>query len=42
MIPPAQLEDFFDKETATAIVVVTEGAPGMMVTAAPEQDKATG
>ncbi|KAL3451137.1 Spherulation-specific family 4-domain-containing protein [Aspergillus insuetus] len=42
VIPPAQLEDSFDLETATAIVVVTEGPPGHTVTAPPEQDKATG
>ncbi|KAL3479399.1 Spherulation-specific family 4-domain-containing protein [Aspergillus californicus] len=40
--PPAQLEDSFDMETATAIVVVTEGSPGISVRAPPEQDKATG
>ncbi|KAL4755921.1 uncharacterized protein BDW70DRAFT_164995 [Aspergillus foveolatus] len=42
VIPPAQLEDSFNMETATAIVVVTEGVPGHTVTAPPELDKATG
>ncbi|KAL4805129.1 Spherulation-specific family 4-domain-containing protein [Aspergillus unguis] len=42
VIPPARLEDSFNMETATAIVVVTEGDPGPTVTAPPEQDKATG
>ncbi|RDW70549.1 uncharacterized protein DSM5745_08060 [Aspergillus mulundensis] len=42
VIPPAKLEDSFNMETATAIVIVTEGGSGMTVTAPPEQDKATG
>lgn len=41
-IPPAQLEESFELETATAIVVVTESTPQITVTAPPDQDKATG
>ncbi|PYI01181.1 hypothetical protein BO78DRAFT_436345 [Aspergillus sclerotiicarbonarius CBS 121057] len=42
-IPPEQIEDSFDLETATAIVVVTEDATTKQtITQAPEQDRATG
>ncbi|PYH68086.1 uncharacterized protein BO88DRAFT_426729 [Aspergillus vadensis CBS 113365] len=42
-ILPEQLEDSFDLETATAIVVVTnDGSSEPTVTPPPEQDKATG
>ncbi|RAL02336.1 uncharacterized protein BO80DRAFT_472333 [Aspergillus ibericus CBS 121593] len=42
-IPPEQIEDSFDLETATAIIVVTEDAqPAQTITQPPEQDKATG
>ncbi|RAK90770.1 hypothetical protein BO79DRAFT_215772 [Aspergillus costaricaensis CBS 115574] len=42
-IPPEQLEDSFDLETATAIVFVTDdNSSGQTITQAPEQDRATG
>ncbi|GLA52547.1 hypothetical protein AnigIFM63604_009412 [Aspergillus niger] len=42
-MPPEQLEDSFDLETATAIVFVTEdNNSGQTITQAPEQDRATG
>ncbi|KAE8395561.1 Spherulation-specific family 4-domain-containing protein [Aspergillus alliaceus] len=42
-IPPEQLEDSFDLETATAIIVVTDNTkPEQTVTQPPEQDRATG
>lgn len=42
MIPAAHIEDAFNLQTATAIVVVTEGGSGVTVTAPPDQDKAYG
>ncbi|KAJ5423592.1 hypothetical protein N7491_008808 [Penicillium cf. griseofulvum] len=42
VIPAAHIEDAFNLETATAIVVVTEGGYGVTVTAPPDQDKAYG
>lgn len=42
VIPADQLEEAFNLETATAIVVVTEGGSAPTVTAPPNQDKAYG
>jgi hypothetical protein len=42
-IPPEQLEESFDLETATAIIIVTDdNMSGMAITQPPEQAKATG
>ncbi|PKX91136.1 uncharacterized protein P174DRAFT_423979 [Aspergillus novofumigatus IBT 16806] len=42
-IPPAQLEDSFNLETATAIVFITDfSQPEQTITQPPEQDTATG
>lgn len=42
VIPADHLEEAFNLETATAIVVVTEGGSTATVTAPPDQDKAYG
>ncbi|EAW24040.1 uncharacterized protein NFIA_036120 [Aspergillus fischeri NRRL 181] len=42
-IPPEQLEDSFNMETATAIVfIMDDGQPAQTITQPPEQDRATG
>ncbi|KAL4860387.1 hypothetical protein BDV12DRAFT_205127 [Aspergillus spectabilis] len=41
-IPPAQIKDSFNLETASVIVVVTDDITLMTVTQPPEQDQATG
>jgi hypothetical protein len=40
-IPPAQIEDSFNLETASVIIAVTDDSTPMTVTQAPEQAEAT-